>query len=313
MSYSHQAVLLEAALSFLKPQAGEAFIDGTLGGAGYTLALAQAVGPTGQVLAVDLDDLALENARQKIATAGLSNISLVKGNFRNLLNIVQTEFGAEKKWSGLVLDLGLSSAQLADKNRSFSFKDDRPLDMAFGGVETAAIKTTTIVNRYPLAKLAAVISKYGDEPQAFSIAQKIVRARKNNKIKTTGQLLEITGLNQSTKTRLHPATKLFQALRMETNQELAALEEVLAASLELLAPGGRLVVVSFHSGEDRIVKEFIKRESQDCICSPAAPVCVCSHRKQFIPLTKKPVIADEVENSRNPRARSAKLRAALKI
>ncbi len=313
MSYSHQAVLLEAALSFLNPQAGESFIDGTLGGAGYTLALAQAVGPTGQVLAVDLDDLALENARQKIAAAGLSNISLVKDNFRNLLNIVQAEFGVEKKWSGLVLDLGLSSAQLDDKNRSFSFKDDHPLDMAFGGAETAAVKTTTIVNRYPLAKLAAVISKYGDEPQAFTIAQKIVRARKNNKIKTTGQLLEITGLNQPTRTRLHPATKLFQALRMETNQELAALEEVLAASLELLAPGGRLVVVSFHSGEDRIVKEFIKRESQDCICPYAAPVCVCNHRQQFLPLTKKPVIADEAENSRNPRARSAKLRAALKI
>lgn len=313
MSYSHQAVLLEAVLSYLKPQTGESFIDGTLGGAGYTLALAQAVGPSGRVLSVDLDDLALENARQKIAAAGLNNITLVKGNFRNLITIAQTEFGSEKKWSGLVLDLGLSSAQLDDKERSFSFQGDRPLDMAFGGEETAAIKTTTIVNRYPLAKLTAVISEYGDEPQAFSIAQKIVRARKRQEIKTTGQLLEITGLNRSTRGKIHPATKLFQALRMETNQEKAALEEVLAVSLELLAPGGRLVVVSFHSGEDRIVKEFIKKESQNCICPPTAPVCVCGHKKQFIPLTKKPVIADLAENSRNPRARSAKLRAAVKI
>ena len=313
MSYSHQAVLLEAVLSYLEPQTGQWFIDGTLGGAGYTEALAAAVGPSGRVLALDLDDLALENARRKISAAGLNNVSLVKGNFRNLLTIAQSEFGQEQKWSGLVLDLGLSSAQLADQNRSFSFKGDRPLDMSFGGEETAAVKTTTIVNHYPLAKLAAIISEYGGEPQAWSLAKKIVRARKKTEIKTTAQLLEITGLNRPSKGKLHPATKLFQALRMETNQEKAALEEVLTASLELLAPGGKLVVVSFHSGEDRLVKEFIKRESRTCICPPTAPVCICNHQKQLIPLTKKPVIADLAENSRNPRARSAKLRAAIKI
>lgn len=313
MSYSHQAVLLEAVLSYLEPQTGQWFIDGTLGGAGYTEALAAAVGPSGQVLALDLDDLALENARQKISAAGLNNVSLVKGNFRNLITIAQSEFGQEQKWSGLVLDLGLSSAQLADQNRSFSFQGDRPLDMSFGGEETAAVKTTTIVNRYPLAKLAAVISEYGDEPQAWSLAKKIVRARKRTEIKTTAQLLEVTGLNRPSREKLHPATKLFQALRMETNQEKTALEEVLTASLELLAPGGKLVVVSFHSGEDRIVKEFIKRESRICICPPTAPACICNHQKQLTPLTKKPVIADLAENSRNPRARSAKLRAAIKI
>jgi len=313
MSYSHQAVLLETVLSYLEPQAGQWFIDGTLGGAGYTIALATAVGSSGRVLALDLDDLALENARQKFSALGLNNVSLIKGNFRNLINIAQSEFGPEQKWSGLVLDLGLSSAQIDDQDRGFSFQGNRPLDMSFGGEEFAAVKTTTIVNRYPLAKLAAIISEYGNEPQAWSLAKKIVRARKKTEIKTTAQLLEITGLNRPFRGKTHPATKLFQALRMETNQEKKALEEVLAASLKLLAPGGKLVVVSFHSGEDRIVKEFIRRESRTCICPPTAPVCICEHQKQFNLLTKKPVIADLAENSRNPRARSAKLRAAIKI
>ncbi len=310
MAYHHEPVLLAEVMSALKPQVGEWIIDGTLGGAGYTKEIARAVGKTGKVLALDLDDLALKNAATQLEDEGLSQVHLVKDNFRNLRDVVATEFGEEQKFDGLVLDLGLSSAQLDDQERGFSFQGDRPLDMAFGAGDSGAVKTTTIVNRYPLAKLAAIIADYGQEPRAYTFARRIVEARKKQPIRTTAQLLAATELDKYSTSKTNPATKLFQALRMETNQEIAALEEVLSASLSLLKAGGRLVIVSFHSGEDRIVKDFLKKESRDCLCPASAPACVCQHQANFQILTKKPIVAAEAELNRNPRARSAKLRAA---
>lgn len=313
MTYRHEPVLLAEVMDALKPKEGEWIIDGTLGGAGYTKKIAQAVGVSGKVLALDLDPLALDNAAWQLKNEGISQVHLVQGNFRNLISIVTAEFGDKQQFDGLVLDLGLSSAQLDDNQRGFSFQGDRPLDMAFGGVGQSAVKTTTIVNRYPLAKLAAIIADYGQEPKAYTLARRIVEARKKQAISTTAQLLEVVGFNKHSTHKTHPATKLFQALRMETNQEVAALKEVLEAALLLLRPGGRLVIVSFHSGEDKIVKDFLKQESRDCLCPASAPVCVCEHKSAFQILTKKPIEASEEELNRNPRARSAKLRAARRL
>lgn len=315
MEYQHIPVMLNDVLAGLEPKPGQVFIDCTLGGAGYTLALAKAVGPKGRVLAIDLDNLALENARKKIELAGISNIVLVQDNFRNLQNIVRENFPDNFKVDGIVLDLGLSSAQLDDESRGFSFQGDRPLDMAFNQEGHTAVATTTIVNRYPLERLTHIFREYGEEPKAYLVAKKIVEKRKKNWIRTTGQLLEIISqvIKPNPKSRINPATKIFQALRMETNKELEALEEVLPAAVNLLKSGGRLAVVSFHSGEDRITKEFFKTESKDCICPATVPVCVCHHQAILKIITKKPIPVSDIESNLNPRARSAKLRLAQKI
>ena len=307
--------MLPEVLAGLEPKPGQTFIDCTLGGAGYTLALAKAVGPTGKVLSIDLDDLALENAKDKLKLASISNVVLVQDNFRNLQTIAQDNLGENFKVDGVVMDLGLSSAQLDDESRGFSFQGDRPLDMAFSQEGHTAIATTTIVNRYPLDRLTYVFRTYGEEPKAYALAKKIIEKRKGNWIRTTGELLEIISLviKPNPRIRINPATRVFQALRMETNRELEALKEVLPIALNLLKPGGRMAIVSFHSGEDKIVKEFFKIESKECICPPSVPVCVCKHEPTLEILTKKPSPASDAESNLNPRARSAKLRLAQKI
>lgn len=315
MEYQHTPVMLTEVLAGLEPKSGQTFIDCTLGGASYTLALAKLVGETGKVLSIDLDDLSIQNAKDKIKQAKILNIVLVQDNFRNLQTIVSDNFSKDIKVDGVVMDLGLSSAQLDDENRGFSFQGDRPLDMAFNQDGHTAISTTTIVNRYPLERLTYIFREYGEEPKAYLVAKKIIERRKKNWIKTTGQLLEIISevIKSNHKSKINPATKIFQALRMETNRELEALKEVLPVAINLLKPGGRLAVVSFHSGEDRIVKEIFKEESKDCICSASVPVCVCHHQARVKIITKKPIPASDNENNINPRARSAKLRLAQKL
>jgi 16S rRNA (cytosine1402-N4)-methyltransferase len=315
MDYQHVPVMLEEALLGLNIKPGSKVIDCTLGGAGYTLAIAKKVGPTGLVLALDLDDMAIKNAQKKISEQNISNIILVQENFRNLSTVISDNFPAGTLFDGVVMDLGLSSAQLSDEDRGFSFQGDRPLDMAFNQDLHTAIATTTIVNRYPLERLAYIFREYGEESKAYQVAKKIVEERRKKKIKTTGDLLAIISLVLKTnpKSRINPATKIFQALRMETNRELDALKEVIPAAIDSLKVGGRLSVVSFHSGEDRIVKEFFKKESLDCICPPNVPLCVCGHQAKIKVLTKKPIAASDVESRNNPRARSAKLRVAEKI
>lgn len=307
--------MLKEVLVGLNPQPGQVFIDCTLGGAGYTLALAKLVGPKGKIISLDLDGLALENAKEKIELAKVSNIVLFQDNFRNLQNIIEENFPEGFKVDGVVMDLGLSSAQLDDDSRGFSFQGDRPLDMAFNQEGHTAIATTTIVNRYPLERLTHIFREYGEEPKAYLVAKKIIERRKKNWIKTTGQLLEIISevIKTNPKSRINPATKIFQALRMETNRELEALKEVLPAAISLLKSGGRLAVVSFHSGEDKIVKEYFRTESKDCICPSSVPICICNHKASLEILTKKPIPASDNESNLNPRARSAKLRLAKKF
>ena len=302
----------------MNPQSGELFIDCTLGGAGYTMAIAERVGLEGKVLAIDLDKMAIENAREVIAKKNLKNIILANGNFKNLSKIVNEYFdqGQEAgKFSGIVLDLGLSSAQLEDGNRGFSFKLNAPLDMAFGPREENST-TYEIVNGWKEDDLRKIIRDYGEEKFAGRIAAAIVRERKNAPINTTEDLVKIIEgavPGKYLRGKIHPATRTFQALRIATNDELGNLREVLPVALGLLKKGGRLAVVSFHSLEDRIVKNFFREEAKDCICPPALPICQCNHKASFKIITKKIVIPGEEEEKSNPRSRSAKLRVAEKI
>lgn len=315
MKYQHVSVMLGKVIEELQPQSGQNFIDCTLGGAGYTLALAKEVAPSGKVVAFDLDDLAIRNAEEQIKSSGLSNIVLVQENFRNLKQAVVEKLGDNFLFDGIVMDLGLSSAQLDDVSRGFSFMGDRPLDMAFSQSGHTAIATTTIINRYPLDRLTYIFREYGEEPKAYLAAKKIIEKRKKNWIRTTAELQEVLSevIKPSPRIKINPLTRIFQALRMETNQELEALKEVLPQALSLLKSGGKIVVVSFHSGEDKIVKNFFRNESLDCLCPASVPVCVCQHQASLKILTKKPVSASELEISQNPRSRSAKMRVAQKI
>lgn len=287
--------MLSEILEYLKPEKGQKFIDGTLGGAGYTIALAKAVGEKGTILSTDLDKLAIDNAKEIIAQEKLKNIILVKDNFKNLADIVKEKILKDTKFDGIVFDLGLSSAQLDDAERGFSFKSTGPINMAFGIGSEA--ETEEIINGYPLLELTRIFKDYGEERQAYRYAKAIVEARKLKRIKTTADLVSVIERLYPPRFyhKIHPATKLFQALRMETNSELASLEKVLPDAISLLKKGGKIVVISFHSGEDRIVKRFFKSRTDIKI------------------LTKRPEVPSDSEIIANPRARSAKLRAAIKI
>ena len=310
--------MLKEVLDYFNPKKGENFIDCTLGGSGYTIAIAKKIGRKGKVLAVDLDKLAIENAKLQITNYKLHNIILAYGNFKDLQKIVQEEFEEEEaKFSGIVFDLGLSSAQLKDKSRGFTFQLDAPLNMSFGQTTDDRRQTTEfIVNNYKDKELEKIIREYGEERFAGRIARKIVERRKEEPIKTTGRLVKIIRSAVPAAYahgRIHFATRAFQALRIATNRELENLEQVLPQAVDLLAPGGRIAVISFHSLEDRIVKRFFKKESIGCLCPPDVPICQCEHKAKLKILTRKVVRPSEEEIGNNPRARSAKLRVAEKI
>jgi len=295
MVYSHKPVMLKEILKFLNPRAGQKFADCTLGGAGYTLALADKVGPAGQVIGIDLDNLALNHAAAEIENRKLKNIVLVNDNFKNLEEIAAANCYRGEKLDGVVMDLGLSSAQLDDDSRGFSFKGNRPLDMSFGPINGRS--SADIVNSYSLPELTRIFREYGEERDAYRIAKAIVEGRRFHQLTTTSELVALIekAVPSRFRGRIHPATRVFQALRMETNGELEALARVLPAAFQVLKSGGRLAVVSFHSGEDRIVKRYLKD-------TPGWKI-----------LTKRPEIPSEDETEDNPRARSAKLRVAEKI
>jgi 16S rRNA (cytosine1402-N4)-methyltransferase len=312
MPYKHIPVLLNEVTEALNPQSGQIYIDCTLGGASYTSALAQAVGKNGKVLAIDADEMAIKNAESIVQKNNFQNVILVHDNFRNLADIVKEH--DLKGADGIVFDLGLSSAQLDDESRGFSFQGDRPLDMAFGAGEV--ISTQKIINSSPLSELTRIFRELGEEPQAYRLAKEIIAVRKNKTIKTTKELVDIILKITPTrflKTKIHPATRVFQALRLATNDEFASLKNALESTTDILKIGGRLAVVYFHSGEDRIVKRWLKQESLDCLCPPGAPVCVCSHKARLKPIIRKPLMVGDEELKINPRSLSAKLRVAEKI
>ena len=312
--------MLAEALEYLNPKSGNIIVDCTLGGGGYTLEIAKRVGKAGKVIAIDADEMAIENAKLKAGLVGrqvksekLDNIILVNENFKNLQKIVD-QVGVEKV-DGIVFDLGLSSAQLEDRSRGFSFNLDAPLDMKFGikNYELRITTTEEIINKFKQKELEKIIREYGEERYAGRIANAIV---KNRPVRTTKELAD-TIMNavpaSYRRGRIHPATRTFQALRIATNDELSALQEALAQTVKILEDKGRLVIISYHSLEDRIVKNFFKQEARRCICPPEVLQCVCGHQPQLKILTKKVITATDAEIKNNPRARSAKLRAAEKI
>lgn len=300
---THIPVLLQGVLSFLRVRPGGIYIDGTVGGGGHAAAILAASAPDGRLLGLDRDPAALEVARERLAPYGDRAI-LRRGSFADLIHLAEDFIPAD----GVLLDLGLSSLQLADPARGFSFSQDGPLDMRFDPSEETT--AADLINTLSARELTDLLYRYGEEKQARRIAEAIVAARPIHRTVELAALIERT---VGRRERIHPATRTFQALRIAVNRELEALEAVLPQALEALRPGGRLVVISFHSLEDRIVKQFFHREARDCICPPEIPVCVCGHRARVRVLTPKPVRPDPAEVTANPRARSARLRAAESV
>ncbi|MEK7558147.1 MAG: 16S rRNA (cytosine(1402)-N(4))-methyltransferase RsmH [Patescibacteria group bacterium] len=312
MEYKHIPVMLKEVVEYLNPVSGQKFIDCTLGGGGYSKAILDRIGDGGKVLAIDMDSLAIENAELNFQTEIKNKkLIIVNGNFKNLQAIVEENFEEGTKFAGIVFDLGLSSAQLQDRSRGFSFQSvEAPLNMAFN--QDATISANIIINKYSEDKLIKIFKDYGEEKNARQVAREIIKARKESPIKTVGQLLLIINkvIKRHGASKIHPATKIFQALRIAVNNELENLKQVLPQALELLIDGGSIIIVSFHSLEDRIVKQFFKNESRDCICSPICPTCCCNHKARLKILTPKVIKPTDEEISVNPRARSAKFRVA---
>lgn len=308
--------MLNEVLAILDPQPGCNYLDCTMGGLGYSQAIAQKVLPQGIVVSLDLDGLAIANARQIIADKDIKNIILAHDNFKNLSKIVKNnQRTADFQFSGIVYDLGLSSAQLQDRDRGFSFQfDPAPLDMSFGSTPET-VGTSEIVNTWEESRLEMVFRLYGEEPRARAIARAIGKKRKIATITKVGQLVEIIKEiipPRPGKDKINPATKIFQALRIATNSELENLTESLPQAIKLLRPGGKIVVISYHSLEDKIVKSFFHQEARGCLCPPEFPICNCGHQASLLITAKRVARPTEEEISLNPRSRSAKLRFAIK-
>ena len=315
MEYRHTPVMLKEVIELLDPKPGQKFIDSTLGGGGYAGAIAKRVLPDGVVLALDLDELALANAGRKFKNEIKNkNIILAHENFKNLQKIIKENFPPPALFDGVVFDLGLSSAQLQDRLRGFSFNLDAPLGMNFGsGVRLTAEK---IVNDLEEPALAKIFKDYGEERFASKIARAIARQRQIEKITTTGQLVKIISAAipaRFQRGKIHPATKVFQALRLAVNDELENLRLALPPAVSALKPGGKIAAVSYHSLEDRIVKRYFREEAKDCLCPPALPLCRCGHKARLKIITSGVLRPAEEEVLANPRARSAKLRVAERI
>lgn len=313
-TYQHTPVLLQEVLELLQPHPGGRFIDATLGGGGYTDALLKAVAPTGTVLAFDLDTHAIENAKTKFGSELHSGrLSVHHGNFSEVANIAKGQ--KIESVQGIVADIGLSSYELDQAGRGISFQKDEPLDMRFD--LTSERPTAAALLAYSTeAELVRIFSTYGEEKFAKAIARNIVRNRVQNPILKTGDLTASIAASIPARLRYRASDsyrRVFQALRVAVNAELENLEKFLPEALGLLAPGGVLAVVSFHSLEDRMVKQFFVAASTGCICPKDFPTCVCGRTPVAEILTKKPAVAGALEVSQNSRASSAKLRALRKL
>ena len=303
----HQPVLPAETLALLAPRRGGLYLDGTLGGGGHARLILQASAPDGRLIGLDRDPAAIERLGELLARFG-ERLILRQANF-SAADEVLRELGIAGV-DGILLDLGVSSFQLDETARGFSFRGDAPLDMRMD--PTQGMTAAEVVNGAEAEELKRIFREYGEERWAGRIARRIVQLRQQNPIATTRQLAELVreavpgGMVPG---RIHPATRVFQALRIHVNGELEHLARGLARGVELLNPGGRLVVISFHSLEDRLVKIFFQQESRGCICPPRLPVCSCGHVPRLEPLTKKAIRAGEDEVAANPRARSAILRA----
>jgi 16S rRNA (cytosine1402-N4)-methyltransferase len=302
---THIPVLYQEVLRGLQIKPGGRYIDGTLGGGGHAKGILEESSPAGRLLGIDSDPAAIATTAERLAEYG-PRVTLVHASFAQLAEIA-SQYGFCPA-DGILLDLGLSSLQLASGERGFSFQIDGPLDMRFNPRQGRP--ASELVNGLSVSELADIFRRYGEERRAQRIAKAIVAARP---VRTTHQLAEVVVKAVGRRGRIHPATRVFQALRIAVNDELLALSQVLPQGGGLLVPRGRLIVISYHSLEDRLVKQFYRQESQDCICPPEVPVCCCQHRATLEIVTRKPIIPSEQELEDNPRCRSARLRIAARL
>ena len=311
MGAPHRPVLLRKTIELLKADGGGLFVDGTLGLGGHSEAILEASADT-RVIGIDLDSEALDLARTRLARFG-SRFHAVHANFREIARIV--EEANESDLSGVLVDLGVSSLQFDSGERGFSFRQDAPLDMrmdASGDDETAA----ALLANLPEEEIARIIFEYGEERRSRRIARWIVERRERGEpVETTKALADLVARALGTRKfeNVHPATRTFQALRIAVNRELEGLGEFAEEAIDLLKPDGRFVAISFHSLEDRIMKQTLRRLSGYCVCNRRAPVCTCGARREVEILTRRPLVPGEDEVTENPRARSAKLRACRKL
>jgi len=305
-AYSHEPVLLEESIEALLIQRGGRYIDCTVNGGGHAAEILEESSPGGQLLGIDADPEAIKVAKERFRSFG-GNAILVNENFRYLENICN-RYGF-RPVNGIIFDLGMSSLQLEASGRGFSFQQDAPLDMRFSPRQS--LTAADIVNTYSEQELAGLLQRYGEEHRGRQIARRIVERRP---LRTTLELARVVqDAVGGRRGRIHPATKTFQALRIVVNEELENLQLALGQALNLLGSGGRVVVISFHSLEDRTVKEFFRRESQGCLCPPSVPVCVCGHKPNLKLVARKAVMPSSREIQANPRSRSARMRVAERI
>lgn len=298
----HIPVLLNEAIDALRVEPGGRYIDCTVGEGGHTTAVLER---GGRVLGIDIDPQAIEVARARLLPYGKLAI-LINKSF-DALDQICSSLGFQPV-RGILFDLGMSSFQLSNTKRGFSFQYDAPLDMRFS--PTQELTAATIVNTFPEEEIASIIERYGEERRSTEIARSIVQ---NRPFSTTRQLATVVARAVGMRRKIHPATKTFQALRIAVNQELERLKAALKQAVNILEVGGRLVVISFHSLEDRLVKKFLRRESQDCVCPPQTPACICGHQAILQLITKRVITPSPTEVLANPRSRSAKMRVAERI
>jgi 16S rRNA (cytosine1402-N4)-methyltransferase len=313
----HKTVLLEETIEALSLKEGMTVVDATLGGGGHALKVLEKIGKKGTLIAFDRDNDAIVRFKKsaEMILAGESaekHIILLHDNYSALKDRIISS--GISKVDAIVADLGISSDQLADSERGISFQTDSPLDMRMD--QTKGITASVVVNTYAEQELARILEEFGGEKFAKKIAREIIAYRTKGEIKTTQELVGIIASAIPEKFKhgkIHFATKTFQALRMEVNEELKSLESFLLQAIELLPPEGRIAIITFHSGEDALVKKVLRQNARGCICPPEFPVCRCGAKPLLKLITRRPIIANEEEVSRNPRSRSAKLRVAEKI
>lgn len=308
--FTHCPVLLEECIQGLKIRPDGIYVDGTLGRAGHSREIARRL-TTGRLICTDLDDVALTAAKTRLAD-WMDRVTLVHSNFARIPEVL-TELGIEGV-DGVLLDLGVSSPQLDDPERGFSYMHDAPLDMRMDRGQ--ALTAATIVNEWPEEELSRSFSRYGEERYASAIARRICKLRQEKPIETTLELVEVIRSAMpaaALREKQHPAKRVFQAIRIAVNDELTSVSDAVDAIIPRLNPGGRLCIITFHSLEDRIVKTGYAQHARGCICPPEFPVCVCGRTPEIKLTPKKPILPSAEEIKRNPRARSAKLRIAEKV
>ena len=310
MEYTHRPVLLRECLEGLAIRPEGTYLDGTLGRAGHAREIAARL-TTGRLFCIDRDQAALDAAQERLA-GHLDKVTLIHGNFGDLAQLLDSR--GLTGLDGMLFDLGVSSPQLDDRSRGFSYRLDAPLDMRMDRSE--ALTAHTVVNQWPQEELRRILWQYGEERYAPQIAAAIVRSRAVRPIETTLELVEvIKGAMpaQALREKQHPAKRSFQAIRIAVNDELGAVDRMLQAAVPRLAPGGRLCVISFHSLEDRLVKNALAEWARGCTCPPDFPVCVCGKKPAVKLVPRKPILPTEEAIAENPRARSAKGRVAEKL